>query len=1277
MPELNSRTVRIFLSSTFRDFGEERDLLVRKVFPGLRAQLRERFVELVDVDLRWGITVEQSECGEVLPICLAEIDRARPFFVGMLGERYGWVPSADAYAQDLLERQGWLEEHRGGKSVTELEVLHGVLNDPVMAGRAFFYFRSPDYAMAKGGDYVADTEDDANRQRDLKARIRKSGFPVVEDYATPEAFAERLQEDLWKVLNEDFPADDVPDAFEREGRKHEAYASPRRRLYLGGERYILALEALIAEGRQRILVEGQSGGGKSALLANWLEGFGKAHPSDLIHVHYTGASADAADPHALVRRLCEGIKRATKSSEEIHGDPQKLMEGLPLWLANASAYAQKEDIRWVIVIDALNGLTDLRDLRWFPDFLPERVQVVISCLPGEVMNALRTKGDWPTLSVEPLTDEERRRLLRTYLGRYNKTLPTNLEDGIFDHPLSANPLFLRTLGEELRLFGVHEELAARLNHYLSSATVDDLFEKVLGRIEGDCGAKAVKDTMEAIWASRAGLAEQEILGIAGLVPATWAPIRHALAEALLESGGRLTFAYDYLRIAISDRYLAGNGQLADEGQSKEALSARRALHTRLAKWFESNAFKGEEGLIDDVRSVQEIPHQWREAKDWERLKECLTTRVMFEAIYAHATSEEHLSYWLDLEREAGADIETDYETAWGKWSLNVSKEETGELASNLQQFLSFAGRYKNFSEWLAKFSLEITKKIHGSDSAFFVRSINQLAMLLQAKGNIDHAEHLFRKSVLIAEQKLGLGHRDTGVQLNNLGLLLYEKGDFLNAEKFLSRSLNIAKLTEGDDACSISINLNNLALTYREQNNYQLAEPLFLKALEIREKILGSQHPSTAISLNNLAAFFLKKGDNETAEFYCQRGLEIREKILGLEHPQTGTSLNDLAAILQSKGDFIHAESLCRRALSIAEKMQGPNHVETGVRLNNLATILEDMGDHKNALKFYQRALQIGKAVLGADHTNVRSTRSNVARVLRSLGHFHDAAELYSEDLEYYEKNPSKFEIGLALSLSNLASVLEAQGQFDHAEALYSRALSITEILHGSDHEDTASCLNNLAGIFESKGEYESALPLYYRALNINEKRLGPDHPMTGTTINNLAWLLQSMGNLADAEQLYRRAYAIADKALGPNHPNATASLSNLSILLQRLGRKSDPHDLLSHGGFLAITRLAKAATLHLASTELTALSFLFGTALATERDAIWGKTIDSLLDDDLRTKIRAAALVSSFDLFGDLIDASNKMPLSADLRKIIGMNSRNDLRSLIEDLGYHVFGGI
>ena len=92
---VGSHEIRVFLSSTFRDFMHNRDLLVKQVFPELRRKARERGVEVVDVDLRWGITEEESRQGKVIPICLGEIDRCRTYFVGMLGERYGCIPSAD------------------------------------------------------------------------------------------------------------------------------------------------------------------------------------------------------------------------------------------------------------------------------------------------------------------------------------------------------------------------------------------------------------------------------------------------------------------------------------------------------------------------------------------------------------------------------------------------------------------------------------------------------------------------------------------------------------------------------------------------------------------------------------------------------------------------------------------------------------------------------------------------------------------------------------------------------------------------------------------------------------------------------------------------------------------------------------------------------------------------------------------------------------------------------------------------------------------------------
>src|ERR671924_463305 len=99
------KTVRVFISSTFRDMQAERDHLVRFVFPRLREQLLPRRIHLVDVDLRWGVTSEQ----DATEVCREIIDECRPRFLCMLGGRYGWGPPG------------------GSRSITADEVHYGVL----------------------------------------------------------------------------------------------------------------------------------------------------------------------------------------------------------------------------------------------------------------------------------------------------------------------------------------------------------------------------------------------------------------------------------------------------------------------------------------------------------------------------------------------------------------------------------------------------------------------------------------------------------------------------------------------------------------------------------------------------------------------------------------------------------------------------------------------------------------------------------------------------------------------------------------------------------------------------------------------------------------------------------------------------------------------------------------------------------------------------------------------------------------------------------------------
>jgi nephrocystin-3 len=51
------KEVRVFVSSTFKDFFAEREVLVKYVFPRLREWCLKRKLILVEIDLRWYISL--------------------------------------------------------------------------------------------------------------------------------------------------------------------------------------------------------------------------------------------------------------------------------------------------------------------------------------------------------------------------------------------------------------------------------------------------------------------------------------------------------------------------------------------------------------------------------------------------------------------------------------------------------------------------------------------------------------------------------------------------------------------------------------------------------------------------------------------------------------------------------------------------------------------------------------------------------------------------------------------------------------------------------------------------------------------------------------------------------------------------------------------------------------------------------------------------------------------------------------------------------------------
>src|SRR5262249_8098995 len=98
----------------------ERNYLAKFVFPKLRKICESRRVDWGVVDFRWGVTDEQKAEGKLLTIILTEVQNCRPYFIGLLGQRYGQV-YRDEIPPDLARRFPWLITHQN-RSLTELEI---------------------------------------------------------------------------------------------------------------------------------------------------------------------------------------------------------------------------------------------------------------------------------------------------------------------------------------------------------------------------------------------------------------------------------------------------------------------------------------------------------------------------------------------------------------------------------------------------------------------------------------------------------------------------------------------------------------------------------------------------------------------------------------------------------------------------------------------------------------------------------------------------------------------------------------------------------------------------------------------------------------------------------------------------------------------------------------------------------------------------------------------------------------------------------------------------
>ena len=190
---------------------------------------------------------------------------------------------------------------------------------------------------------------------------------------------------------------------------HSLFADALLRVFVGREEPLARLAAFCAsQATQPLLVTGEAGVGKSALLARHYIDWAAYKPDFFVVPHFVGASAASTSLPRLLARLTQELVEVLGLPMDCPEDPTRLPEAFRTALG---LVAESEKV--LLIIDGLDQL-DQRDLElglpWLPEVLPPNVKLLASCTSGPLVEEARKRGA-EVLELAPLAQPEAATLL--------------------------------------------------------------------------------------------------------------------------------------------------------------------------------------------------------------------------------------------------------------------------------------------------------------------------------------------------------------------------------------------------------------------------------------------------------------------------------------------------------------------------------------------------------------------------------------------------------------------------------------------------------------------------------------------------------------------------------------------------------------------------------------------------------------------------------------------------------------------------------------------------
>ena len=993
---------RVFFSSPFNGMKAEREILASRYWPRLQSYCESRGVHFRAVDLRWGITQEAAENAQVINICLNEINRS-DIFVGFYGQRYGWSGINDAVLQSNFNtvalQYPWIHTYRD-RSVTELEFLHGFLNNPKQKP-ACVCFRSKSYddkqrqRHADANDsrtashYTVENKIAAQRLDDLKQRcqITKPSLGVLVDYKTPEEGAEYMFLCIWKHITTHL----LINTYEKETvseRKellmpHEAFLSSRSSVYVGCVGNLNKLDMLVREDNALpILITGTSGIGKSAMLSTWISRKRKCNKLTHFIYHFIGCTEDSALLSNVLKRLILELNYALCNehpSLHIEGEEEFTKLTINRLAKEVHALLKKcatSDQQFVIVIDGIDKIRNSklrRPVYWLPKDTGGNVTIIVATTLSDVqtIEELCDAHECPRLEMDYMSLEDKLNLCDTLLKENSKVLESDKINMICSQESTNNPLFLRIVLDELCIYGSFRSLEDQISNLIGCKAVQELFSKYVDRLDADFSAissrlNIVRDTLCALVYSKVGLSEDDLIEMFDLQLSQWAPLYFAIQRYLIMRSGKLSYAHKELTNAIKEKYVTSEQDM-------------RAIVMQMANYFEQKyrlACKNTESISETV--VVELARLLQISNQKVRLQQLICDEKVFQFFYRSKLYDLiELIRFLNVNSIVFAkrfltgidcSLSDQYNSKLNSYDSNISTEET-HINAYISLALVFSHCKFHAAEqivWKRILRIYQNSKLFTAD-----KLLSNQAYVHYKLACIYSEREEFKRSISL--HKIVIRQRDKLCSKNSSectteqlatsyhGIAIAYAGDEQHetAIQYFRMAINIHVSLNTQDVYHISKALNNIGNILIQLKRYNEAMRELEAAMELENKYyFGVLPPSASYTMHNIGLCYRNLNNLEMAEKWYVRSLNVKVRTLGWDDPDVAISHMNIGTLNLHKKNYGKAEEHYRKCLAIYQKYYNNDTLRMVMVLENLANVLCLMSRYKEAEPFYQPALE-------------------------------------------------------------------------------------------------------------------------------------------------------------------------------------------------------------------------------------------------------------------------------------------------------------------------------